>query len=110
MECGASLTPCLRDAFSLSITSFHGRAAYSCRFRGHSLPPSLARLVRQCGAEAAGGGSSHNSCGSNRSGSSSRSSSRLVCVDFGSMGRLGLIPDPCYTMRVLRAALEQTGL
>ncbi|KAG2490237.1 hypothetical protein HYH03_011361 [Edaphochlamys debaryana] len=36
--------------------------------------------------------------------------STCVCVDLGSMGRLGLIPDPPRLLRVLEAALAEVGL
>lgn len=31
----------------------------------------------------------------------------LVCIDFGSMGCMGLIPDPHHLVRVLVAALQR---
>lgn len=38
-----------------------------------------------------------------------RSGQPLVCIDFGSMGCLGLIPDPHHLVAVLTAALQQAG-
>ncbi|KXZ47822.1 hypothetical protein GPECTOR_32g434 [Gonium pectorale] len=34
----------------------------------------------------------------------------VLCVDFGSSGRLGLIPEPLHTLRVLEGALRSLGL
>lgn len=38
-----------------------------------------------------------------------RAGQPLVCIDFGSMGCLGLIPDSHYLVAVLVAALQQAG-
>jgi UDP:flavonoid glycosyltransferase YjiC (YdhE family) len=31
----------------------------------------------------------------------------LVCIDFGSMGCMGLLPDPHYLVKLLLAALQK---
>ena len=38
-----------------------------------------------------------------------RSGQPLLCIDFGSMGCLGLIPDPDHFVAVLVTALQKAG-
>lgn len=81
----AAATPALDDSSSSSSSS-------------HSQQPQGCDGVEHLGAATGGSRGSRQrppACG------------RLpVCVDLGSMGRMGLIPDPAYTMGVLLRALE----
>lgn len=88
-------------------TLFHGLAVAfmgACRFNGMQLPAALTALLQappegQRGSEGrpCGAGPCSAACA-------------WVCVDLGSMGPMGLIPRPSWTMRVLARALEQAGL